>query len=70
MRKKEIKKQNYAKGELRNEREQASSNEASPSQKQKSIAVVKTHTNILHRGSLSHELKLFTFTNYLYLKRY
>ena len=62
-------KQNYAKGELRNEREQASPNGATPSQKQKPIAVIKTHMNILHRGSPTHELKLLTFTNYLYLKK-
>ena len=52
------KKQNYAKGKLRNEREQASPNGATPSQKQKPIAVIKTHHERLTRG-LPHELKFF-----------
>ena len=52
------KKQNYAKGKLRNEREQASPNGATPSQKQKPIAVIKTHHERFTWG-LPHKLKTF-----------
>ena len=63
VRERKTKKQNYAKGKLRNKREQASSNGVTPSQKMKPTIVIK-HTGTFTWG-IPHELKLFTFTKLL-----
>ena len=61
VRERKNKKQNYAKGKLRNEREQAPPNGAIPSKKTKSTIVIK-HTVIFTRG-LPRKLKLLPSLN-------